>query len=94
MAHAGKIMATSLSFGARLSILLLQGYQHWLSPLLGPRCRFQPSCSAYAIEALQRFGLIKGGWLAIKRLVKCHPLHAGGDDPVPRTTHDHDKNHQ
>ncbi|TNH15996.1 membrane protein insertion efficiency factor YidD [Halomonas sp. BL6] len=58
-------------------------YQYTLSPLLGPRCRFWPSCSAYAIEALQVHGPIKGGWMAAKRIVKCHPGHPGGMDPVP-----------
>ncbi|PHM34420.1 membrane protein insertion efficiency factor YidD [Xenorhabdus szentirmaii] len=54
-----------------------------ISPLLGPRCRFNPTCSQYGIEALRRFGMIKGSWLTVKRVLKCHPLHKGGDDPVP-----------
>lgn len=67
----------------RLLILLLRGYKRALSPLLGPRCRFVPSCSEYAMEAIGRFGALKGGWLALKRIGRCHPLHPGGHDPVP-----------
>lgn len=58
-------------------------YQLVLSPLLGPRCRFHPSCSHYAIEAIERHGAARGGWLALRRLARCHPLNAGGYDPVP-----------
>ncbi|MBZ9613276.1 membrane protein insertion efficiency factor YidD [Rheinheimera maricola] len=66
-----------------LALTLLQGYQRLISPLFGPSCRFQPTCSHYAITAIERFGVLKGSWLAAKRILKCHPLHAGGDDPVP-----------
>lgn len=62
---------------------LIRAYQLLLSPLLGPRCRFHPSCSQYAIEALERHGPVKGGWLALRRVTRCHPLHPGGHDPVP-----------
>lgn len=58
-------------------------YQRVLSPLLGPRCRFYPSCSSYAIEALERHGAVHGSWLAARRICRCHPLHEGGFDPVP-----------
>lgn len=58
-------------------------YQYTLSPLLGPRCRFWPSCSSYTIEAIQVHGPLKGGWMAAKRIVKCHPGNPGGMDPVP-----------
>jgi uncharacterized protein len=58
-------------------------YQVILSPLLGPRCRFYPSCSNYALEALERFGLLKGGYLSLYRILRCHPLSKGGVDPVP-----------
>ncbi|WP_439639842.1 membrane protein insertion efficiency factor YidD [Nevskia sp.] len=61
----------------------IRAYQRVLSPLLGPRCRFHPSCSHYALEAIERFGAARGGWLAIKRISRCHPLNAGGLDPVP-----------
>lgn len=70
--------------GARLLISTIRGYQKVLSPLLGPSCRFYPTCSHYAIEAIERFGAVKGGWLTTKRLLKCHPLHPGGEDPVPQ----------
>ena len=62
---------------------LIRLYQRFVSPLLGPRCRFSPSCSAYAVEALQRHGLWRGGWLSVWRLLRCHPCTAGGYDPVP-----------
>nr|WP_173399746.1 membrane protein insertion efficiency factor YidD [Candidatus Synechococcus spongiarum] len=62
---------------------LIRLYQRFISPLLGPRCRFSPSCSAYAVEALSRHGLWRGGWLSVWRLLRCHPCTAGGYDPVP-----------
>lgn len=55
-----------------------------MSPLLGNRCRFEPSCSDYALEAIERYGLLRGGGLAARRLLKCHPYHGGGNDPVPK----------
>jgi putative membrane protein insertion efficiency factor len=64
-------------------ILLVRGYQLTLSPLLPASCRYFPSCSAYAIEALDRHGVRKGGWLAVKRIARCHPFRPGGYDPVP-----------
>lgn len=67
----------------KVMIGLVRVYQYTLSPLLGPRCRFWPSCSSYTIEAIQVHGPLAGGWMAIKRIVKCHPGHAGGMDPVP-----------
>lgn len=79
-------MASSLSPGSRLLIALIRVYQYAISPLLGPRCRFHPTCSHYAIEALIRFGMIKGSWLMMKRILKCHPLNPGGNDPVPPKT--------
>ena len=67
-------------------IFLIRAYRWLLSPLLGPACRFEPSCSAYAEEALRRHGAARGSWLAIKRLGRCHPLCRGGIDPVPERT--------
>ncbi|MFM7170405.1 MAG: membrane protein insertion efficiency factor YidD [Cyanobium sp.] len=64
-------------------LALIRTYQQWISPLLGPRCRFIPSCSAYAVEALQRHGPWKGGWLSVRRLSRCHPFTPCGCDPVP-----------
>ncbi|MFC0298303.1 membrane protein insertion efficiency factor YidD [Geobacillus jurassicus] len=68
---------------AKLLIVLIRVYQRFLSPLKPPTCRFYPTCSNYGIEAIRRFGAIKGGWLTIKRILKCHPFHPGGFDPVP-----------
>jgi uncharacterized protein len=65
-----------------LLILIIKTYQIFLSPLLGKNCRFSPTCSSYAIEAINKFGSIKGTWLALKRISKCHPWHDGGYDPV------------
>jgi putative membrane protein insertion efficiency factor len=64
-------------------LVLIRFYQQWISPLLGPRCRFIPSCSAYAAEALQRHGPWRGGWLSLRRLSRCHPFTPCGCDPVP-----------
>jgi putative membrane protein insertion efficiency factor len=64
-------------------IALISGYRRWLSPLLGPRCRFIPSCSAYGLEAIQRHGPWRGGWLTLRRLLRCHPFTPCGCDPVP-----------
>jgi uncharacterized protein len=63
--------------------LLIRAYQLLVSPLLGPRCRFYPSCSQYALEAVQRHGTLRGSLLALRRLARCHPWHPGGYDPVP-----------
>jgi uncharacterized protein len=68
---------------ARLLILIARGWQIGPSILLPSSCRYQPSCSAYAIEALSRYGAIKGGWLSLKRIVRCHPWGGHGFDPVP-----------
>jgi putative membrane protein insertion efficiency factor len=62
---------------------LIRGYQLAISPLLPASCRFHPSCSAYGIEAIEKYGALKGGWLTLRRLARCHPFHAGGFDPVP-----------
>ena len=84
--------------GTKIIPLMIQGlirvYQRALSPLLGPRCRYYPSCSQYALEALQIHGMWRGLWLAVRRIARCHPLYPGGFDPVPpshcaKATHVH-----
>lgn len=70
----------------KLLLGIIRFYQIVISPLKPPTCRFYPTCSHYGLEAVQRFGAIKGGWLAIKRILKCHPFHPGGFDPVPDKT--------
>jgi len=72
-----------MSPAARVLVAFVHAYRRVLSPLLGPRCRFAPSCSAYALEALTLHGAVHGGWLALRRLARCHPFHPGGHDPVP-----------
>jgi uncharacterized protein len=67
----------------RLTLVIIRFYQKAVSPWLPPACRYYPSCSAYAIEAIERYGFFKGAALAAKRLLRCHPFHAGGYDPVP-----------
>jgi uncharacterized protein len=67
----------------RILIVMIRAYQYGISPLLGPHCRFHPSCSHYAVEAIERHGLLHGGYLAIRRVSRCHPWHEGGFDPVP-----------
>ncbi|WP_211307726.1 membrane protein insertion efficiency factor YidD [Hydrotalea sandarakina] len=64
-------------------IILIKFYQYVISPNIGPKCRFTPTCSQYAIEALKKYGIIKGGWLSLKRISKCHPWGSHGHDPVP-----------
>jgi uncharacterized protein len=66
-----------------LAVFLIRLYQWTVSPLLGPRCRFYPSCSHYALEAIERFGMLRALWLALARIARCHPFHPGGFDPVP-----------
>lgn len=65
-----------------LLVVLIGLYQKFISPLKGQTCRFYPTCSEYSVQALQKYGLIKGSWKSIKRILKCHPLHPGGHDPV------------
>jgi len=67
----------------------IRGYQLAISPMLGPRCRFYPSCSCYAHAAIERYGVLRGMWLGLRRLLRCHPFADGGYDPVPdeRATH-------
>jgi len=72
-----------MSAVSRLLLYLIRGYQLGLSPWLGGHCRFYPSCSCYAHDAIERYGAWRGGWLGLRRLLRCHPLNAGGYDPVP-----------
>ena len=68
----------------RLLLAILRFYRRQISPLHPPSCRFSPTCSAYAVEAIEKYGAAKGGWLALRRLLRCHPFHRGGyHDPVP-----------
>ena len=64
-------------------LVMLRFYKREISPMLPPCCRYTPTCSEYARQAIAKYGLAKGGWLAVKRLMRCHPFHAGGYDPVP-----------
>ncbi|TCW32911.1 membrane protein insertion efficiency factor YidD [Gulbenkiania mobilis] len=68
---------------SRLFILLIRFYQLAISPWIAPRCRYQPTCSSYALEAVSRHGACKGGWLALRRIARCHPWGGSGYDPVP-----------
>jgi len=67
----------------KLFLVFIKFYQVAISPYIGPHCRFMPTCSEYAYIAISRFGVLKGSYLAIKRILKCHPFHKGGYDPVP-----------
>lgn len=76
-------MRPGLTRGAmRITVVAIRVYQRAVSPLLPPSCRFIPTCSQYAIESMERFGLLKGLYLTLRRLLRCHPFHAGGYDPV------------
>jgi uncharacterized protein len=65
------------------AIFLLKGYKRFISPLLPPMCRFEPTCSVYMMQAIERYGMVRGIWMGTRRLVRCHPLNEGGWDPVP-----------
>lgn len=67
----------------KLCLLFIRGYQVFLAPLKLPCCRYYPTCSEYAILAIEKYGAGRGAWLALKRILRCHPFHAGGYDPVP-----------
>jgi putative membrane protein insertion efficiency factor len=71
-----------MGFAKGVLIVLIRFYQKFISPLKKPTCRFYPTCSQYALEAVGKYGALKGSWLAIRRLLKCHPFHPGGYDPV------------
>jgi uncharacterized protein len=67
----------------RIALFVLRGYKRFLSPILPPMCRFEPTCSIYSMQAIEKYGLMRGGWMTVKRLLRCQPLHPGGWDPVP-----------
>ncbi len=71
------------STGQRILTALIRVYQMTLSRALPPSCRFYPSCSEYTLQAVVKYGVLKGGWLGVKRILRCHPFHPGGYDPVP-----------
>ncbi len=66
-----------------VALNVIRFYQRFISPLFPPTCRFEPSCSQYGYEAIARYGILRGGWLAVKRICRCHPFNPGGYDPVP-----------
>lgn len=72
-----------LAIPRQLVVLVIRGYQRFISPALPPACRFTPSCSQYTLEAVSRYGVVRGGWLGLRRIARCHPWHPGGPDPVP-----------
>jgi putative membrane protein insertion efficiency factor len=72
-----------LELPARTIVLSIRADQRWISPGLPPACRFTPSCSQYMLEAVTRYGAVRGSWLGLRRLTRCHPFHPGGEDPVP-----------
>ncbi|WP_110114209.1 membrane protein insertion efficiency factor YidD [Bacillus sp. CGMCC 1.16541] len=74
---------------AKFFLAVIRFYQKAISPLKPPTCRFYPTCSHYGLQAIKRFGAIKGGWLTIKRILKCHPFHPGGIDEVPEKKPSH-----
>jgi putative membrane protein insertion efficiency factor len=67
----------------RILLFFIKAYQYLISPMLGPSCRYTPTCSEYAVQALKKYGAVKGGWLSVKRVGRCHPWHDGGYDPLP-----------
>jgi uncharacterized protein len=83
----GQVAQARPSAAARVLMALITGYRRFISPLLGARCRFAPSCSAYALEAVREHGALRGVWLAVRRIGRCHPFNPGGFDPVPPALH-------
>lgn len=66
-----------------LALALIRFYKRFISPVLPSACRFEPTCSVYTYQAIEKYGVLKGGWMGVKRISRCHPLHPGGYDPVP-----------
>lgn len=79
-----KIVEQIRKLGVKIAVLFISLYRYMISPFLGDNCRFYPSCSSYAREAIETFGILYGCWLTIKRIAKCHPWHSGGYDPIPK----------
>ncbi len=79
----GQLAGTRPSPAARLLMAVITGYRRFISPMIPPRCRFAPSCSAYALQAVAEHGAARGAWLAVRRIGRCHPFNPGGFDPVP-----------
>lgn len=75
------MLKTIMRLPASALIVVVRFYQHCISPMLGPHCRFQPTCSEYFVESVRKYGAMRGAWLGTKRVLKCHPLHPGGYDP-------------
>ena len=80
---AESVPTRRLGLAARGALALIAGYKRWLSPLLPPMCRFEPTCSQYTAQAIARWGLLRGVWLGVRRILRCNPLFPGGYDPVP-----------
>jgi uncharacterized protein len=78
-----RISSALSEFSIAVIVMVIHAYQFLVSPLLGPACRFAPSCSEYFIDATRRHGALRGSWMGARRLLRCHPLHPGGLDPVP-----------
>lgn len=76
-------MQQPANIGQRITIIAIRVYQMTISRALPPSCRFYPSCSEYTLQAVAKYGVLKGGWLGVKRISRCHPFHPGGYDPVP-----------
>lgn len=82
MIRLGAWLTTWLSWASAAAVIAaVRGYQLLLSPLLGAHCRFQPTCSQYCIDAVRRYGVVRGGWRSLRRIARCHPWHQGGYDP-------------
>ena len=83
MTSPARSATRGVGHSARVLIAAIEVYRHMISPLRLPSCRFMPTCSQYAVEALTEYGLLRGGWLALRRLARCGPWHGGGWDPIP-----------